>query len=144
MEPVPGREGELGALAIIFVSVCAYLLLELEWRQLLTRSVSRSCQARRQGGVCLLVHAHRHLQCTCTMLLCHILSVAAVWTGVCGVGQFCVIPVLSNKKCTHVPFSCRVSIKVRRVHLVRRNVCVMVGLGLGLWLETKEDKRTVI
>jgi len=37
MDPVPGREGELGALAIILVSVCAYLLLELEWRQLLTR-----------------------------------------------------------------------------------------------------------
>jgi len=27
----------------------------------------------------------------------HILSVAAVWTGVCGVSQFCV-PSLSNKK----------------------------------------------
>ena len=36
MEPVPGREEELGALAIIIVSVYAYLLLELEWRQLLT------------------------------------------------------------------------------------------------------------
>ena len=102
MEPVPGREGELGALAIILASVCTYLLLELEWRQLLTRPVSRSCQARFQGGVFLLVHVCRHLQCTSTTLLYHILSVAAVWTGVCGVGQFCVIP---NKKCMHAPFS---------------------------------------
>ena len=60
MDPVPGREGELGALAIILVSVCAYLLLELEWRQLLTRPVSRSCQDRHQGGVCLFVHVCRY------------------------------------------------------------------------------------
>ena len=75
----------------ISVAFSAYLLLELEWRQLLTRPVSRSCQARFQGGVFLLVHVRRHLQCTCTTLLYHILSVAAVWTGVCGVGWFCVI-----------------------------------------------------
>ena len=121
MDPVPGREGELGALAIILVSVCAYLLLELEWRQLLTRPVSRSCHDKFQGGVFLLVHVCRHLQCMCTMLLCHILSVAAVWTGVCGVGRFCVIPVCLTKR-VHVPFS--------------------VGLALGsgmyvsIWLDT--------
>ena len=144
MEPVPGGEEELGALAIIIVSVCAYLLLELEWRQLLTRPVSRSCQARRQGGVCLLVHVRRHLQCTCTMLLCHILSVAVVWTGVCGVGQFCVIPVLSNKKCAHVPFSVGLALR-SDVFIWLDTKCVLgLGLGLGLQLETKEDKMTVI
>jgi len=42
------------------------VLLELEWRQLLTRPVNRSCQDRHQGGVCLFVHVRRynvHVRC---------------------------------------------------------------------------------